>query len=158
MGTKKKQETPAVKTWIWLKSAKSKALKELCDTFGAKEVRKICGRWLECSGPDSDGDFRMANPDPTSYILPREVAHVVESVECPKDPPTKAAKIDRVKHPKASSKVKATWTPIPHPEIGIRTTKRQILRSLQEILDRANQLGAENAKLKNQIAKLKGAK
>lgn len=50
---------------------------------------------------------------------------------------------------------KHVWTKIPHPEITIRTTKRKILERLGEILDKANDLGTENAKLKNQIASLK---
>lgn len=54
--------------------------------------------------------------------------------------------------PKAAKHV---WTKIPHPEITIRTTKRMILKRLGEILDKANDLGTENAKLKNQIVSLK---
>ena len=69
----------------------------------------------------------------------------------------KVAKIDRAKHPKASTKVKATWTPR---TLEIRgDVPRTVLRALVlESIDEINELGAENAKLKNQIAKLKEAK
>lgn len=58
----------------------------------------------------------------------------------------------RVGVPKAAKHV---WTPIPFPEITIRTTKRQILDHLERFSIHIDDLGIENAKLKNQIASLK---
>lgn len=68
--------------------------------------------------------------------------------------------IDRTKMPKAKAAKKHVWTQVPFPEITIRTTKRQILDHLELATLKLNDLGTENAKLKNQIASLKkkGAK
>lgn len=153
MGTKKKQTAPTMKTWIWLKGAKSKALEELRIEFGTGRTKELCDRWLQSSGIDSDGDFRLAAIEDPCTILKSEVAHVRESIECPKDPPTVAKKAPKAKKPKVH-----VWEPIPHPGITARTSKDSILWSLKNILDAANALGTENARLKNQIAKLKGAK
>ena len=153
MGTKKKQTEPAMKTWIRLKDPKSKALEGLRDEYGSGRTKELCGRWLQSTDTDSDGDFCLADITCPDLILKSEVARVRESIECPKDPPTAAKKAPKAKKPKVH-----VWEPIPHPGITARTTKDSILWSLKNILDAANALGAENAKLKNQIAKLKGAK
>lgn len=153
MGTKKKQEAPTMKTWIWLKGAKSKALEQMHREFGEKRTKGLCGRWLEVQETDSDGDHHL--PDGETVVFPREVAHVVESVECPKDPPAKVtkAKTSAKPHPKA----KATWTP-KFFVLNPRSTKSHLEQVIRNAVDEINELGAENAKLKNQIAKLKEAK
>lgn len=143
MATKKQEPKPVTKTWIWLKSITSKALQDLKSEYGIDRVKLLCGKWLETERQDADG-FHLA--DKETMVLRGEVAHVRASIVCPADVPATIAKIDRAKH---------VWAKIPHPEITIRTTKRKILERLGEILDKANELGTENAKLKNQIASLK---
>ena len=50
---------------------------------------------------------------------------------------------------------KATWTAKGLPEMSIRTTKRQIREHLELAIMALNDLGTENAKLKNAIARMK---
>lgn len=53
--------------------------------------------------------------------------------------------------------LKAAWEPRTL-EIGPKVPKTTLHALVLECLDEINQLGTENAKLKNQITKLKGAK
>ena len=50
---------------------------------------------------------------------------------------------------------KATWTAKGLPEMSIRATKRQIRDHLELAIMALNDLGTENAKLKNAIARMK---
>ena len=50
---------------------------------------------------------------------------------------------------------KATWTAKGLPEMSIRTTKRQIREHLELAIMALNDLGTENAKLKNAIDRMK---
>lgn len=52
---------------------------------------------------------------------------------------------------------KAKWAPYA-PALSIKETKRSLYLKLEEMVATINNLGAENARLKNQITKLKGAK
>lgn len=154
MGTKKIETKPTMKTWIWLKGPKSKAMQDLRDEFGIDRAKELCGRWLETVSVDSDGDFNLNEITEPRLILKKEVAHVRESVECPKDPPVKVAKIDRSKHPKAKGPKRHVWEPRAL-EIKDSAPKTTLRALIIESVDEINQLGAENAKLKNQIASLK---
>ena len=151
MGIKKKQEAPIVKTWIWLKGAKSKAMEQMRSEYWERRTKELCGKWLEVQETGSEG-YHL--PDGETMVFPQEVAHVAQSVECPKDPPAKVVKIDRSKRPKPKPKPKFTWTPksfMPHP----RPTKSNLEQAIRDAVNQINELGAENAKLKNQIASLK---
>lgn len=64
-----------------------------------------------------------------------------------------SAPIDRTKAPKAKA-AKHVWTPksfMPHP----KSTKAHLEQLLSATVSQLNDLGTENAKLKNQIASLK---
>jgi hypothetical protein len=148
--TKKKQETkPTMKTWIWLKGPKSKAMAEMRDEFGIDKVNGLCGQWLEVERTDGDGDHHL--PDGETMVFPKEVAHIRESIECPKDPP---AKVVRTKVHKVKDTKKHVWTTRTL-EIKDSVHKTTLRALILESVDEINQLGTENAKLKNQIAGLK---
>ena len=154
MGTKKIETKPTMKTWIWLHGPKSKALQDLRDEFGIDRAKELCGRWLETVSVNSDGNFNMHEDTDFGLILKKEVAHVLESVKCPKDPPAKVTKIDRSKHPKAKVPKEHVWEPRTL-EIKDSVPKTTLRALILESVDEINQLGTENAKLKNQITKLK---
>ena len=151
MATKKLDNKPTMKTWIWLKGPKSKALEDLRDVKGMERTIALCGRWLQSTGIDSDGDFRMAEGIDPGVFYKREVAHVQESVECPKDPP---AKVVHTKKPKAKSVKKHVWEP-KYLSINPKSTRANLHGLLRDVVHQINDLGTENAKLKNQIASLK---
>ena len=147
MGTKKSA------FWVWLKPYASKALEDMKAEYGEETVRKLCGKWVRVDAPNAGGGFACEELD-WDCILRAEIAKAVESDTCPNVQWGPAPKIPRPMVSKTKA-AKHVWTKIPHPEITIRTTKRKILERLGEILDKANDLGTENAKLKNQIASLK---
>lgn len=150
MGTKKIETKPTMKTWIWLKGIKSKALQDLKSEYGIDRVKSLCGKWLETEIRDADG-FHLA--DKETVVFHGEVAHARESIVFPADVPVKIARIDRTKAPKAKS-TKHVWEPRTL-EIKDSVPKTTLRALIMESVDEINQLGAENAKLKNQIYVLK---
>lgn len=149
MGTKKIETKPTMKTWIWLKDIKSKALQDLRKVYSTEDMQKMVDKWLEVCHVGSDGDFSLEPKG--KVVFKSEVAHVQQSVECPKDPPAKIARIDRTKAPKATKHV---WEPRTM-EIKDSVPKTTLRALILESVDEINQLGTENAKLKNQIVSLK---
>lgn len=63
----------------------------------------------------------------------------------------------RYRRPIAKPAPKAKWAPYA-PALSTKETKRSLYLKLEEMVATINNLGAENARLKNQLAKLKGAK
>lgn len=69
--------------------------------------------------------------------------------------PVHLSKIDRTKAPKAKA-AKHVWTPkTVFEKFPPRTTRSDVEQMLRDAVNEINDLGTENAKLKNQIASLK---
>ena len=159
MGTKKIETKPTMKAWIWLKPARSKAMASLCSAFGTGVVESACGKWHFVEALNGGKVYRV-NPGVltkcATFVYPMEVDRVQESVERPKGPPVKVARIDRSKHPKVRAPKKHVWEPkTVFAKFPPRTTRSDVEQMLRDAVDEINQLGTENAKLKNQITLLK---